>query len=437
MLRIAYLLLATIAALTLAPSLLAQPVLIGRITNPLNDAQANGTVRDPALSGDGRYIYFVADASNLGPPNGGGLNLFRYDLSAATPSANTVVLAMTGLGNGNSFAPSASAAGNRVAFESLASNFGGGSPFTDVFMSEAFPLPQGEVGFDTFLVSRGLGGVAPNEQSRYAAISGDGRYIVFFSDASNLVSADSNNAPDIFLADAENLGGPTERISVDSNETAISGPSRPTSNHAISSDGRYVVFAADAAIAGANPGNLEDVFLRDRVAGTTSLISQCNGGAAFIGSSDQAAISANGRYVVFRSFASNCGGVSGSNVFLRDRQTNTNVSVPVPAQSTICEEPRVADDGSIVMQCASALPGVTQQAFLYRGGLFYRLSTALVNPNGNNASGSYQDLSSDGNTTVFDSVATDLVNGDTNNVSDVFLTVDFDVLNRLFADGFE
>jgi len=437
MLRIAQLLLVTLTALVFAPSLFAQPVLIGRITNPLTDAQANGTVRDPALSGDGRYIYFVSDAGNLGPPNNGGLNLFRYDLSAATPPANTVVLAMTGLGNGNSFTPSASAGGNRVAFESLSSNFGGGSPFTDVFVSEAFPLPQGEVGFDTFLVSRGLGGVAPNEQSRFASISADGRYIVFFSDASNLVVGDSNNAPDIFLADADNLAGATERISVDSNETPISGPSRALSNHAISSDGRYVVFAADAAIAGANPGNLEDVFLRDRSAGTTSLISQCNGGAAFVGSSDQAAISPNGRYVVFRSFANNCGAVSGSHVFMRDRQTNTLSSLPVPPQSTICEEPRVADDGALVMQCASTEVGVAQQAYLYRGGFFYRLSTALVNPNGNNTSGSYLDLSSDGNSVVFDSTATDLVTGDTNAVSDVFLTVDFNVLNLLFADGFE
>lgn len=416
----------------------AQPVLIGRVTNPVTDVEANGTVRDPAISGNGRYIYFVSTASSLGPAANGSLNLYRYDLSPATPAPDTLIQGTATLGNGNSFAPSADFGGNRVVFETLAGNFGGNhSPFTDIYLSEAFPLPQGEVGFNTSLVSRGLAGVAPNEQSRYASISADGRFIAFYSDASNLVNGDNNAAPDIFLADADNLAVTPERISVDSNETPISGPSRSLSNHAISGDGRYVVFAADAAIAGANPGNLEDVFLRDRVAGTTSLISQCSNGVAFTSSSDQAAISVNARYVAFRSFATNCGGVSGSRIFLRDRQTSTTASVPVPPSAALCEKPRVADDGALVMACGSALPGVSPQAWLYRGGLFYRLSTSLSSANGNNTSGNFIDLSPDGNFIVFDSDASDLVSSDFNGVSDAFLTIDQIVLNQLFADGFE
>lgn len=424
--------------LLLAATASAQPVLIGRATHPVTDAEANGTVRDPAISGDGRYLYLVTTASNLGPAANGSLNLYRYDLSPATPAPDTLIQAMATLGNGNSFAPSADFGGNRVVFETLAGNLGGNhSPFTDIYLSEAFPLPQGEVGFNTTLVSRGLGGVAPNEQSRYASISADGRFIVFYSDASNLVVGDNNAAPDIFLADADNLAAAPERISVDSNETPISGPSRALSNRAISSDGRYVVFAADAAIAGANPGNLEDVFLRDRVAGTTSLISQCSNGVAFTGSSDQAAISVNARYVAFRSFATNCGGASGGRIFLRDRQTSTTVSLPIPPQAALCEKPRVASDGAVAMACSSALPGVSPQAWFYRGGLFYRLSTSLSNSNGNGNSGNFIDLSPDGNFIVFDSDASDLVSGDSNSVSDAFLTIDQFVLNQLFADGFE
>lgn len=422
-----------IAFCLMAWSVGAQPVLIGRVTNPVTDAQANGNVRDPALSGDGRYIYFVSVASSLGPAANGALNLYRYDLSLATPAVNTLIQGTASLGNGNSFAPSSDFGGNRVVFETLASNFGGNhSPFTDVYLSEAFPLPQGEVGFNTTLVSRGLGGVAPNEQSRYASISANGRFIVFYSDASNLVAGDNNAAPDIFLADVDNLAVAPERISVDSNETPISGPSRPLSNHAISSDGRYVVFAADAAIAGANPGNLEDVFIRDRTAGTTSLISQCSNGLAFSSSSDQAAISASARYVAFRSFATNCGGASGSRIFVRDRQNGTTTSLPA-----LCEKPRVADDGAVAMACSSTLPGVAAQVWLFRGGLFYRLSTSLAAGNGNGVSGNFIDLTPDGNFIVFDSDASDLVSGDSNSVSDVLLTIDLIVWNQLFADGFE
>ena len=416
----------------------AQPVLVGRVTHPVTDAQANGDVRDPALSGDGRYLYFVSTANTLGPPANGGLNLYRYDLSATTPPANSLILAVSVLGNGNSFAPSVSGGGNSVAFESLATNFGGSdSGQADVFLGEAFTLPQNEVGFNTTLVSRGLGGAAPNSASQYPSISENGQFIAFLSYASNLVSGDTNNAPDVFLANVDALGAPPERISVDSNEVPISGYSFPLSNRALSSDGRFVVFNANAPIDGAT--SIGDIFLRDRSAGTTTLVSRLINGTPFNSSSDGASISADARFIVFRSFASNGPGASGSRIWLRDRTANTLSSVPLPPQVASCEEPRVSNRADVIMQCSSSIIGVGQQAYLYRGstGFLYRLSSTPGNDNGNASSGTFMDLSSDGYYIAFDSAASDLVTGDSNSNTDAFLVIDDAILNALFSDGFE
>ena len=416
----------------------AQPVLIGRVTHPVTDAQANGDVRDPALSGDGRFLFFVSTANTLGPPANGGLNLYRYDLSAATPAAESLILAVSVLGNGNSFAPSVAGGGSRIAFESLATNFGGSdSGQADVFLSEAFALPQNEVGFDTTLVSRGLGGAAPNSASKSPSISENGQFIAYLSYASNVVSGDTNNAPDVFLANVDTLGAPPERISVDSNEVPSTGYSFPLSNRALSADGRFVVFNANASFDGAT--STGDIFLRDRSAGTTTLVSRLINGTPFNSSSDFASISPNARFIVFRSFASNGPSPSGSLIWLRDRTANTLFSVPLPPGASSCEEPRVSNRADVIMQCNNASVGVFAQAYLYRGsvGDVYRLSSTPGNGNGNGSSGTFMDLSSEGYHIAFDSAASNLVSGDTNSNTDTFLVVDNEILNRIFADGFE
>jgi Tol biopolymer transport system component len=416
----------------------AQPVLVGRVTNPVTDVQANGTTRDPALSGDGRYLFFVSSANSLGPPANGSLNLYRYDLSSIPQPADALILAMSGLGSGNSFAPTASTSGARFAFETLASNLGGNdSVFTDIYAGVEVALPQGEVGFDLFLVSRGLGNAQPNEESRTPSISGDGRFVAFYSGASNLVAGDNNGDPDIFLADIENLGAPIERISVDDNEVPFAGPSFFLSNRSITEDGRYVVFTANAP-AGTTT-NISDIFLRDRTAGSTTLVSRLTNGTPFNGSSDQAAISANGRFVVFRSFASNAPNPSGSRIWLLDRSTNVIAGVPLPPEAASCEEPRVSNDADVIMQCNSALVGTSAQAFLYRGvdGGIYRLSSSVTNANGNGSSGDFMDMNQDGDFIAFDSAASNLVPNDTNNTTDVLLVVEDRILNGIFSDGFE
>lgn len=416
----------------------AQPVPVGRVTNPVTDAQGNGDTRDPAMSGDGRYLFFVSTANTLGPAGNGALNLYRYDLSGIPYPIDSLLLAVSFLGNGNSFSPSVSGYGDRVVFESLATNFGGlDSGQADIFLSEAFALPGNEVGFNTTLLSRGLGGAAANSASQYPSISESGQFAAFLSYASNLVVGDSNGNADVFLVNLENIGAAPERISVDSNEVPIAGASFALSNRALSSDGRYVVFNANAPIGGAT--SVGDIFLRDRTAGTTTLVSRLIGGAPFNSSSDRASISPSARYIVFRSFASNGPSASGSRIWLLDRTANQLSSVPLPPQTASCEEPRVSNRADVIMQCNSSINGVSSQAWLYRAtvGDMYRLSSTAGNADGNGPSGNFMDLNSSGDYIAFDSDASNLVTGDTNSRSDVFLTIDDAILNHIFGDGFE
>lgn len=273
-----------------------------------------------------------------------------------------------------------------------------------------------------------MGGAAPNGASQNASISGDGRYVAFLSDASNLITGDTNAVADIFVADSADLfASQPERVSVNNGGAQINGPSGALSPSAISSDGRYVAFAVDTPVSidGSNAGTLSDVFVRDRVAATTNLISKSTAGVAGGSSSDMAAISPSGRYVVFRSFSTNLvPSPSGSRIYVRDRQQGTTTDMPLPPGANTCEDPRISDVGTIVSQCNMA--AASAQVFLYKpaaGGAFYQLSATPTLASGNGTSGNFTGISADGVLMVFDSAASDLVADDTNSALDVFLVV--------------
>jgi Tol biopolymer transport system component len=402
----------------------AQVVLAGRLTTTTTGEQFNAGSQDASISPDGRYIAFVSSSSNIGQPSNGSLNVYRYDLVT-----DEYLLATPVLGGGNSNAPSISEGGLSLAFESQADNLaaaGNPSGFSDVFYSYAYDAGQGAIAFDTYLVSQGVGGAVPNGASQNASISGNGLYVAFLSYASNLIDNDTNVSPDIFVSDAATLfAGQPERVSVNNGGAQINGYSRALSPSAISSDGRFVAFAVDTPVSidGSNAGTLEDVFVRDRTLGMTSLISKSTAGVAGSNSSDEAAISPSGRYVVFRSFSTNLvANRSGSLIYVRDRQNETTTNMPLPPGADSCEDPRISDLGDIVAQCNMPSPA-SQQAFLYDpagDGAFYRLSTSLTDTNGNGTSGGFTGISADGGFMVFDSVASDLVPDDTNSAADVF-----------------
>jgi hypothetical protein len=177
-------------------------------------------------------------------------------------------------------------------------------------------------------VSVATGGARSNDHSSDAYISADGRYVVFSSSASNLVAGDTNAVNDVFLRDR--VTGQTTRVSVSTNGAQGDGGSyRPS----ISADGRYVVFSSSAS--NLVPGDTNaagDVFVRDRKKGTTTRVSVSTGGGQANGDSGGASMSADGRYVAFSSSASDL--VSGDtngfiDVFLHDRSTGSTTRVSV------------------------------------------------------------------------------------------------------------
>src|SRR6185436_18281847 len=180
----------------------------------------------------------------------------------------------------------------------------------------------------TTRISVTTSGAGANDRSERPAISDDGRSIAFESEASNLIASDTDGHQDIFCRDWT-----TNSNAIVSVDTAGNLPDSMCFGPKISADGRYVAFASAATnlVPGDTNGQV-DVFVRDRSSGTTQRVSVSSAVAQADFGSTIPAISADGRYVVFESFATNLvpGDTNGlTDVFLRDRQTGITERISV------------------------------------------------------------------------------------------------------------
>jgi len=274
----------------------------------------------PSISADGRYVAFESYASNLvsGDTNNAS-DIFVYDTVANTTRLVSVDSNGTG-GYDNSYGSSISADGRYVAFTSDASNLVSGDTNNtpDIFVYDT-------VANTTRIISVGDNGIQGDSESSKPSISADGRYVAFTSDASNLVSGDTNNASDIFVYDT--VVNTTRRVSVDDNGIEGNSDSSFFSRPSISADGRYVAFTSDASnLVSSDTNNASDIFVYDTVANTTRLVSVDSNGPGGYDNSYGSSISADGNYVAFTSRASNL--VSGdtnnaSDIFVYDRGYGT------------------------------------------------------------------------------------------------------------------
>jgi Tol biopolymer transport system component len=177
-------------------------------------------------------------------------------------------------------------------------------------------------------VSVNSAGAQANYGGAFPSISVDGRFVAFDSYASNLVSGDTNGAPDVFVHDRQT--GTTERVSVNVAGTQGNNSSGDAS---ISADGRLVAFDSYASnLVSGDTNGTWDVFVRDRQAGTTKCMSVDSAGTQGNDSSLSGSISVDGRFVAFQSSASKLvsGDTNGaSDVFVHDRQTGTTERVSV------------------------------------------------------------------------------------------------------------
>jgi len=398
-----------------------------RVSLPDMGSEANADSRFPAISADGRYVAFQSFASNMvGGDENGVYDVFVRDRQAG----RTVLVSATPQGeegNLDSEEPAISADGRYIAFTSYASDLvdRDENTTTDVFVRD---MQTGR----TIRVSVNSYGQEAADASGQAAISADGRYVAFLSWASNLVSGDTNRNSDIFVHDRQT--GQTTRVSVASN--GQEGNAR-SYHPAISADGRYVAFVshADNLVVG-DTNNQDDVFVHDRETGQTARVSVAWNGAQANSWSDNPSISADGRYVAFDSRASNLV-ISDTNgayldVFVYDRQTGEIAVVSVNSGGAQGNSdsgwPAISADGRYVAFASLANNLVagdtngTWDVFLHdrQTGQTTRVSVTSGGGQGDGPSG-YPAISPDGRYVAFESDATRLVSGDTNDVRDVFL----------------
>jgi VCBS repeat-containing protein len=215
-----------------------------------------------------------------------------------------------------------------------------------------------------------------NGDSSQPVLNGDGRFVAFVSQASNFVAGDTNLAQDVFVFDRQ--GGRKTRVSVASDGTQAD---RGSTNPKLSADGRYVAFTSFATnlVAGDTNG-VADVFVHDRQTGVTTRVSVASDGTQGDGASQGAVISADGRYVVFGSDASNliAGDTNGvADVFVHDRQTGVTTRVSVAndgsesngasAVRKLSEDGRFVAFASVASNLAPDDPNDTLHVFVVGG----------------------------------------------------------------------
>ncbi len=305
------------------------------------DGSGGADAFTPAISADGRYVAYISFASTIvaGDTNDTA-DVFVFD--RVTQTTKRVSVASDGQ-EGNDYsgisdfaeAPSLSADGRFVAFESRASNLVAGdtNPGHDIFVHDQ------QTG-TTERVSVAHDGAQSNGWSHDPSISADGRYVTYMSFASNLVPDDTGRAGDVFLYDR--LTGTTERVS----ETRSGGEATDNSGEAeISANGRFVVYSSYASnLVRGDTNGIPDIFVLDRATGVTERVSLRNDGAQFTRGSFSPEISADGRYVTFANEASDIvtGPVNGDReVFLYDRHTDTLAQV----DRGFFPNPSISDDG--------------------------------------------------------------------------------------------
>jgi len=360
----------------------------------------NGASRSPSINASGDKIAFRSTATNLVAGDTNGLDDIFVRNTAASTTLRASVSATGVQGNAQSVGASMHPSSDIVAFSSTATNLvaddtnavsdvfyknftngfisrlsvngsnvqgngSSGSPVVSggsfvVFLSDATNLVEGDTnavgdGFARWAESITLRvtntGFDGDGESLVASISDSGRYVVFNSTASNLVEGDTNGERDIFRLDLLDLT--MLRVSVTNGGGQANGTAFYSS---ISADGRYVAFLSSASnLVTGDTNGASDVFVRDIVSGSTKRISVSTAGAQANNGSSPPAINASGRYVTFGSDATNL--VVGDtnslpDVFVHDLQTaqTTRVSVNNVGQqgNGFSGEPSISDDGNLV-----------------------------------------------------------------------------------------
>lgn len=323
------------------------PVTTTRVSESTTHGQGNGVSDDSYVSADGRFVTYRSTSSNLvAGDTNGVMDVFVHD--RLTETTTRASLDAAGVqGNAQSDDSAISADGRYVVFRSQASNFVTGDTNGTSWDIFRKDLQTGAI----VRVSTSSSGAQSNGGSHDPVVSADGRYVAFRSSAANLVAGDANGQQDIFRKDVET--GTTVLVSVSS--TGVQGNAL-ADDPQISDDGNRIAFHSDATNLVATDTNAaRDVFVRDVSAGTTVRVSISSSGTQGNGASAEASISGDGTTVAFQSDASNLVGSdtnAKTDVFVRVLATGVTSRVSVSASGTqqtkASEEPSLSGDGSII-----------------------------------------------------------------------------------------
>ena len=264
-------------------------------------SEGNGDSLFTVISEDGKLVAFASSATNLLPSkdlNGSKRDIFLRDIE----KSSTILISRSTAGaqadDASSF-PSMSSDGNRIVFETKATNFNAidaNGNLSDIYVHDRALSTTSLVSVSSLTEQANAASTSPH-------ISSDGRFVAFIGSATNLGGGvDANGAvPDVFLRDL--VTQTTSLISIDSAGLQDPTTTRQGASHAVlSKDGRIVAFATDGKLIESDTNDTTDVYLRDVPAGTTVIVSRAlRGGAA--GKSALPAMDPGAAFVAFESTA--------------------------------------------------------------------------------------------------------------------------------------
>jgi Tol biopolymer transport system component len=402
---------------------------IRRVSVSADGRQGDRDSGGPVISRDGRYVAFASAATALvaGDTNNTP-DIFVADRrTGAVSRANVSSSGAQAhhLTDEGSFGPSISDDGRYVAFASFADNLvpGDTNNALDGFVRDRRTGRTIRVTLNTAGGQAFGGGVS---------ISGDGRYVAFVSTPENIFPGSTDSLDAVFVRDLRT--GAVSRVDV---STSGGTPDSISGVALISGDGRHVVFQSYGSGLDPRDTNTEpDVFLRDLDTGVTELVSVTSAGVSGNGGSGGFAVSADGRFVAFGSYASDLipGDTNGvPDAFVRDLRTGVTHLVSVaagggPSDAYGSSPSSVSDDGRFVgfqSYATNLVPGDTNgalDAFVrdMRSGTTILVSVGRRGAQGNGDSYAPA-MTGDSRWVAFASSAGNLVPGDTNRVADVFV----------------
>jgi hypothetical protein len=413
--------------------------------NRFGTSGGNDYSLDPAISADGRFVVFRSNATDLVPNDNNGVNdVFVRDLQTGTTRLVSVNRFETGSANNSSDTAAINADGRFIAFRSRASDLvpSDTNGIADVFVRDMVNGTTRLVSVDrtgqgsNLFECHDFHGLPEPCTVGEIQINANGRYVAFGSDRDDLVTNDHNTTfrfnHDLFVSDLQL--GTTTLVTVNRFGTNSSGGFGAT----FSADFRYAAFISDAndIVENVNGG----VFVRDLQLGTTTLVSVNRSGTGSAnGISRAAAISGNGRFVAFQNEGGDLvpNGISSDpNIFVRDLISGTTTLVSVNHAGTTFGNsgslgPTISDDGRFVA-FASGASDLTEDVRgpLWSGDVFVRnlqkgvTSLVTVNRMGEpdvGGAGGDGAISRNGRFVLFRTATANLVPNDTNGLLDVFI----------------